>query len=121
MPGRTSHSCVVKLSKVSGSLDEGSPVELPLLARERELRAVIEGEPSAASTWDSPVGSVVNLLRVDLSSEHRAAGRWRCCRWRRGSRRRPAANTVVAGGRPGVATVTEDMAALRSLLATVAG
>ncbi len=51
-------------------VDEGSPVELPLLARERELRAVIEGKPSAASTWDSPVGSVVDLLRADLSSEH---------------------------------------------------
>jgi hypothetical protein len=51
-------------------IDEGSPVELPLLARERELRAVIEGKETAKSTWDSPVGSVVELLSADLSAEH---------------------------------------------------
>ncbi|HEX6352183.1 hypothetical protein [Actinophytocola sp.] len=51
-------------------IDEGSPVELPLLARERELRAVIEGREAGMSTWDSPVGSAVELLREDLSSEH---------------------------------------------------
>jgi hypothetical protein len=51
-------------------IDEGSPVELPLLARERELRAVIEGKANPLSTWDSPVGSVVELLRADLSAEH---------------------------------------------------
>lgn len=51
-------------------IDEGSPVELPLLARERELRAVIEGQENASSTWDSPVGPVVELLRADLSPDH---------------------------------------------------
>lgn len=51
-------------------VDEGSPVELPLLARERELRAVIEGRDSAREVWDSPVGSAVELLRSDLSAEH---------------------------------------------------
>lgn len=51
-------------------IDEGSPVELPLLTRERQLRAVIEGTETAASTWDSPVGSVVDLVGADLSAEH---------------------------------------------------
>jgi hypothetical protein len=51
-------------------IDEGSPVELPLLARERELRAVIEGTTTASSTWDSPVGTAEELLRADLSEEH---------------------------------------------------
>jgi hypothetical protein len=51
-------------------IDEGSQVELPLLARERELRAVIEGKENPLSTWDSPVGSVVELLCADLSAEH---------------------------------------------------
>jgi hypothetical protein len=51
-------------------IDEGSSVELPLLARERELRAVIEGRENAVSTWDSPVGSAVELLRADVSAEH---------------------------------------------------
>jgi hypothetical protein len=50
-------------------VDEGSAVELPLLARERELRAVIEGTETAKSTWDSPVGTAVALLRADLASE----------------------------------------------------
>lgn len=50
-------------------IDEGSPVELPLLTRERELRAVIEGTAAASSTWDSPIGSAVDLLRADLSAE----------------------------------------------------
>ena len=50
-------------------IDEGSAVELPLLARERELRAVIEGKETAKSTWDSPVGSGVELLRADFSSD----------------------------------------------------
>lgn len=52
-------------------IDEGSPVELPLLARERELRAVIEGKTTASATWDSPAGSTVELLRTAASStEH---------------------------------------------------
>lgn len=50
-------------------VDEGSAVELPLLARERELRAVIEGKETAKSTWDSPVGGAVELLRADFSAE----------------------------------------------------
>jgi hypothetical protein len=48
---------------------EGSPDELPLLARERELRAVIEGTTAASATWDSPAGAAVALLRSDLSAE----------------------------------------------------
>jgi hypothetical protein len=51
-------------------IDEGSTVELPLLARERELRAVIEGKETAKSTWDSPVGTAAQLLRADIASEH---------------------------------------------------
>jgi hypothetical protein len=50
-------------------IDEGSAVELPLLARERELRAVIEGKETAKSTWDSPAGTAADLLRADLASE----------------------------------------------------
>jgi hypothetical protein len=51
-------------------IDEGSPVELPLLARERELRAVIEGSGKASTdTWDTPVGSAAQLLREDLASD----------------------------------------------------
>jgi hypothetical protein len=49
-------------------VDEGSTVEMPLLARERELRAVIEGKQTASSTWDSPGGATAELLRADLSS-----------------------------------------------------
>jgi hypothetical protein len=50
-------------------IDEGSAVELPLLARERELRAVIEGKETAKSTWDSPVGAAADLLRADIASD----------------------------------------------------
>lgn len=50
-------------------IDEGSPVELPLLARERELRAVIEGKSEASTTWDSPVGTATELIREDLTAE----------------------------------------------------
>jgi hypothetical protein len=50
-------------------IDEGSTVELPLLARERELRAVIEGKETVKSTWDSPVGTAADLLCADLTSE----------------------------------------------------
>jgi hypothetical protein len=50
-------------------VDEGSPVELPLLARERELRAVIEGRSAASGTWDSPAGTALDLVRSDLSAE----------------------------------------------------
>lgn len=48
---------------------EGSPVELPLLARERELRGVIEGKATASETWDSASASGVDLLRTDLQSD----------------------------------------------------
>ena len=52
-------------------IDEGSPVELPLLARERELRAVIEGKTVESSTWDGPEGATVELLRADAGdAEH---------------------------------------------------
>ena len=50
-------------------VNEGSPDELPLLARERELRAIIEGTSSASDTWDSPLGPAVDLVRADLSAE----------------------------------------------------
>ncbi|MGH3760975.1 hypothetical protein [Actinophytocola sp.] len=51
-------------------IDEGSPVEQPLLARERELRVVIEGgsEPPA---WDGSAGETIALLRKDADdAEH---------------------------------------------------
>lgn len=48
---------------------EGSPVELPLLARERELRGVIEGKKAASQTWDSESDRGVDLLRTDLTAE----------------------------------------------------
>lgn len=48
---------------------EGSPVELPLLARERELRGIIEGKAAASETWDSASTSGVDLLREDLKSD----------------------------------------------------
>lgn len=48
-------------------VDEGSPAELPLLARERELRAVIEGTGSKVSTWDEPAGDTLELLRTDAN------------------------------------------------------
>lgn len=50
-------------------IDEGSSVELPLLARERELRAVIEGQGASSTTWDTPVGETVKLLRGDVADE----------------------------------------------------
>jgi hypothetical protein len=58
-------------------VDEGSPLELPLLVRERELRQIIEsggagGEPQ---TWESPVGSLVELLRKDIDDEDRLGRR----------------------------------------------
>ncbi len=50
-------------------VNEGSPVELPLLARERELRAVIEGTATASTTWDSPGEPAVELLRTAATAE----------------------------------------------------
>ena len=63
-------------------VDEGSPVEMPLLARERELRVVIEGTGSDPSTWDNPVGDPAELLRTDANdAEHpgRRAAAVRAC------------------------------------------
>ena len=63
-------------------VDEGSPVEMPLLARERELRVVIEGSGSDPSTWDNPAGQTVDLLRTDANdAEHpgRRAAAVRAC------------------------------------------
>jgi hypothetical protein len=56
-------------------VDEGSPLELPLLARERELRRVIESngvKPSSGPDgWESPVGSMIELIRSDVDDrEH---------------------------------------------------
>ncbi len=48
-------------------VDEGSPEELPLLARERELRAVIEGSGGDPAAWDGPAGGTVELLRADAA------------------------------------------------------
>lgn len=46
-------------------VDEGSTDELPLLARERELRAVIEGTGSEAAAWDGPAGETLSVLHAD--------------------------------------------------------
>jgi hypothetical protein len=52
-------------------VDEGSAVELPLLARERELRVVIEGSGTEPATWDGPAGETLALLRTDADdAEH---------------------------------------------------
>ena len=50
-------------------IDEGSPVELPLLARERELRGIIEGKKAASETWDTAADQGAELLRTDLRSD----------------------------------------------------
>jgi hypothetical protein len=57
-------------------VNEGSPVEQPLLNRERDLRAVIEanGAGAVGSGWESPVGTTLDMLRDDVrDTEH--AGR----------------------------------------------
>jgi chaperonin cofactor prefoldin len=52
-------------------IEEGSPEELPLLARERELRAVIEATGSEPKNFDSPAGDTLDLLHADLAdAEH---------------------------------------------------
>lgn len=52
-------------------VDEGSPEELPLLARERELRAVIESDGGEPVAWDGPAGDTLDLIHADASdSEH---------------------------------------------------
>jgi hypothetical protein len=56
-------------------IDEGSAVELPLLARERELRAVIEGKSTPKATWDSPAGLTTELLREDVTNKERPGRR----------------------------------------------
>src|SRR5439155_17679004 len=55
-------------------VDEGSPLELPLLARERELRKVIESNGDLAmdpepDSWEGPVGTMISLLRKDVVDE----------------------------------------------------
>lgn len=58
-------------------IDEGSPSELPLLARERELRNVIEsnGQAPPPDTWDSPAGDTAALLREDCDNTERPGRR----------------------------------------------
>jgi hypothetical protein len=56
-------------------VDEGSPVEMPLLARERELRVVIEGRGSDPQTWDGPAGETLDLLRADAGNAERPGRR----------------------------------------------
>jgi hypothetical protein len=53
-------------------IDEGSPLELPLLQRERELRKIIENTTGdTEDSWESPTGTVVALLRQDVEdAEH---------------------------------------------------
>ncbi|MCT2583031.1 hypothetical protein [Actinophytocola gossypii] len=54
-------------------IDEGSPDELPLLARERELRAVIEGDGGTPATWDGPAGETLATIHADAAdAEHPA-------------------------------------------------
>lgn len=48
-------------------VEEGGPEELPLLARERELRAVIESASGEAPAWDAPVGDTLDLLLADAA------------------------------------------------------
>ncbi|HET9143049.1 hypothetical protein [Actinophytocola sp.] len=55
-------------------VDEGSPLELPLLTRERELRKVIESNGATAKAtapdgWETPVEPLVALLRADVVDE----------------------------------------------------
>jgi hypothetical protein len=59
-------------STLASLVDEGSPLELPLLQRERELRKIIEGKAEAVPDgWESPVGKVLELLRQDaVDDEH---------------------------------------------------
>jgi hypothetical protein len=53
-------------------IDEGSPLELPLLQRERELRKIIENTTAdTGDGWENPVGTVITLLRNDVDdAEH---------------------------------------------------
>ncbi len=52
-------------------VDEGSPVELPLMERERELRKVIEGAGQEPPKWNGPVGETLELLHADLADDTR--------------------------------------------------
>ncbi|HEY7598071.1 MAG TPA: hypothetical protein VH969_33355 [Actinophytocola sp.] len=56
-------------------VEEGSPVEQPLLVRERELRAVIEGKGGQPPAWDGPAGETVELLRTDAKDASHPARR----------------------------------------------
>jgi hypothetical protein len=53
-------------------IDEGSPLELPLLQRERELRKIIENTSGdTGDSWESPAGTAIALLREDVEdAEH---------------------------------------------------
>jgi hypothetical protein len=100
-------------------VDEGSPVEMPLLARERELRVVIEGSGADPSTWDNPVGRTADSLRTDANdAEHpgRRAAALRGCgdlvlaaaERLADAARADAPDQVQARTRQGVVTITAD-------------
>ncbi|GAB3445976.1 hypothetical protein [Actinophytocola sediminis] len=50
-------------------VDEGSQEELPLLARERELRAVIESTGGEVPAWDAQAGDTLELIHADLADD----------------------------------------------------
>lgn len=59
-------------------VNEGSPVELPLLNRERELRAVIESNGQAgkaSAAWDVAGGEPLPMLRDDVQDAEHAGRR----------------------------------------------
>ncbi|RZS40791.1 hypothetical protein EV193_103104 [Herbihabitans rhizosphaerae] len=66
-PGEPDHLAPVVLRLL---VDEGSEPEIPLLTRERELRAKIEG-PGAGEwtldTWDGEVGDTMGMLTGDVT------------------------------------------------------
>lgn len=52
-------------------VEEGSPAEAGLLARERELRKIIEDDDARALTWDHPVGKPLAMITADVEdAEH---------------------------------------------------
>ncbi len=100
-------------------IDEGSPVEQPLLKRERELRVVIEGKGSEPPAWDGAAGQTVELLRADAGDkEHpsrRAAAVRICGEFVVAAAERLAADAradapyrVQARTRQGLVTITAD-------------
>ncbi len=56
-------------------VDEGSPQEQELLARERELRKAIEGTGRSSGTWRDPAGETAALLRADVTDAERPGRR----------------------------------------------